>query len=241
MKDFVFDLQRFVSIILAEGETYELDGIIYTAVGGEARLELDAEKNIVGISNGQVLMTLATEETAVTLPIAGNYIINQIAVTTTENNIPINLVGGDAINTADGMTYQALDGNIHLTLNNVGASVSGGKVNLNLDAFNSIFGADLSDGGISFSYGKFTMSEGAKTYNFPTELVAQNDFSIQMTKRDDGLYSFTMPDGVADFDVVNNGVTMLESRLSLNARNIFNEGNDFYSRQRRENFGSDCA
>lgn len=216
MKNFVFDLQRFVSIILAEGETYELDGINYTAGGDGAQLNLDAQGKISSVSNGQVLMTLATEETAVTLPIAGNYIINQIAVTTTANNLPITLVNNDAIKTSDGMTYQALDGNVHLTLSNAESSVSGGKVNLNFDAFDGVFGADLTEGGISYSNGKFTVSEGAKTYNFPTELVAQNDFSIQMTKRDDGLYSFTIPDGAADFSIVNNGVTMMESRLSLN-------------------------
>ena len=222
MKNFVFDLQRFVSIILAEGETYELDGIIYTAVGGEARLELDAEKNIFGIADGQVLMTLSNETGSAVLPIAGNYIINQIAVTTTANNLPITLVNNDAIKTSDGMTYQALDGNVHLTLSESSSSVSGGKVNLNLDGFNSVFGADLTEGEISYSNGKFSVSEGAKTYNLPTELVAQNDFSIQMTKRDDGLYSFTMPDGASKIYSPNDNLFNSPRDFSLNGEILIN-------------------
>ncbi|MBQ9441900.1 MAG: hypothetical protein IJU55_02690, partial [Selenomonadaceae bacterium] len=389
MRNFNFNLQRFVSLVIAEGETHELDGVNYTAVGGETRLNLDAEEKVSGIASGQVQVTLANKENSpgiyfngggksltvnfqnndgaliatqnnngvnrvitlteggltvdgykitsgpsgfslsvttsgmnykftpensatfdvtqdtliidsehlamtvnngdetanleifghvqkkfnertytlnddakmvvdwlngktlelqggnltdffsdsmtltencnfktnnekisAVLSTAGDYIVNQMAVTTTSDNITVIPSDYNAIKTADGMTYQALDGNVKIILNDGRTSVSGGKVNLNLDDFENVFGFDLTDGGISYGNGKFIIESGSKSYlnqgTFPTEFIAQNDFSVQLTKKDDGLYSFTLPDGSADFSVVTGGNTLLSTSLTLN-------------------------
>ena len=107
-----------------------------------------------------------------------------------------------------------------------GSSVYGGKVSLNLDGFNEFFDFDLTDGGISYQNGKITVESGSKSYinqgTFPTEFIAQNDFSVQLTKKDDGLYSFTLPEGSADFSVVTGGNTLLSTSLTLNGEILFN-------------------
>lgn len=53
MKNFIFDLQRFVGIVISAGESYQLDGVTYTAVEN-SQLNLDSNGKISGISSGKV-------------------------------------------------------------------------------------------------------------------------------------------------------------------------------------------
>jgi len=160
-----------------------------------------------------------------TLEKAGNYTINGMSVTAISNNVQVQLANYDTI-IVDGISYTPLDGNVKLTLGENGATASGGKVNLQMSGFESVFGFDLTDGGVSYSNGKFTVHGGAKSYlgngSFPTQFVAQSDFSIQVTPREGGLYSFTLPDGAAAVSVVNNGVTILSPSVSLSGELLFN-------------------
>ena len=223
---------------------FTADRTVYTANAG-ATFVLDyLEGTTLQIQNGSFTDIYATEtqdaieiistgatfranddEFIFTLEKAGNYNLNGIKVVTESDNVQVQLTNYDTV-IFNGLSYTALDENVTLTIGNDGATVAGGKVSLKLDGFNEAFDFNLTDGGISYANGKFTVKSGSKSYinqgNFPTEFIVQNDFSVQLTKKDDGLYAFTFPDGSADFSVVNGGVTLLSTSLTLNGEILFN-------------------
>lgn len=61
MKNLIFDLQKFNEVTISSGETLTIDGIIFTALNGDAKLNLESEK-VQGISSGKVQATLSDSE-----------------------------------------------------------------------------------------------------------------------------------------------------------------------------------
>ncbi len=67
MKDFVFDLQRFTAQIISAGETFTLDGVIFTALDGDAELNLDDDGKVSGIASGKVSAVVAGADNSPTV------------------------------------------------------------------------------------------------------------------------------------------------------------------------------
>lgn len=44
MKNLIFDLQKFNEVTISSGETLTIDGIIFTVLNGDAKLNLESEK-----------------------------------------------------------------------------------------------------------------------------------------------------------------------------------------------------
>ena len=61
MNRFIFDLQRFSTQEITSGESFTLDGVKYTAVNGDAVLNINGEK-VSGIASGKVNATVDGNE-----------------------------------------------------------------------------------------------------------------------------------------------------------------------------------
>ncbi|MBR1580197.1 MAG: hypothetical protein IJ668_06840 [Selenomonadaceae bacterium] len=166
------------------------------------------------------------EEFVFTLETAGSYTLNGMNVTTTADNVQVQLVNYDTV-IVDGISYTPLDENVSLTIGVDGTTCSGGKVSMQMDGFNETFGYDLTDGSIAYnsSTGKFTVAEGAKTYikngDFPDQFVAKGDVDITVSKNDDGTFGFSLEDS-ASFAIERNGVTVLQTTATLEGSIIAN-------------------
>ena len=57
MENFIFDLQRFSQVTIAADDTYELDGVTYTAIT-DAVLNLDDDEKVSGLESGKVQATV---------------------------------------------------------------------------------------------------------------------------------------------------------------------------------------
>ncbi|MBR1646191.1 MAG: hypothetical protein IJ685_05360 [Selenomonadaceae bacterium] len=66
MSKFTFDLQRFATQEISAGETYELDGVTYTALT-DAVFNLDDDEKISGLASGKVQATLTEAENSPTI------------------------------------------------------------------------------------------------------------------------------------------------------------------------------
>ena len=65
MENFIFDLQRFSQVTITANDTYELDGVTYTAVS-DAVLNLDDEK-VSGLESGKVQATVTGSDDSPTV------------------------------------------------------------------------------------------------------------------------------------------------------------------------------
>ena len=66
MENLIFNLQKFNEVTISSGATLTIDGVIYTAIDGDAKLNLENEK-VSGISSGKVTATLSDSEDSPTV------------------------------------------------------------------------------------------------------------------------------------------------------------------------------
>lgn len=134
--------------------------------------------------------------------------------------------------TLDGVTYTALDNNVKLTIGENGATVTGGKVTMQMEGFDIALGEDVTDGSISYNSttNKFTVKAGTKSYlgegKFPDQFVAKNDFDISVTKTDDGKFKFSLGDESIAFDLTRNGKAVMGSTITLDGSIIVDPTNN---------------
>ena len=108
MQDFIFDLQRFATQEISAGETYELDGVTYTATTN-AVFNLDDDGKVSGLASGKVQSTLTDAENSPTITFDASD--DAIKFSATEN---------DALAvTLSGRTFYFTEGTATVTSDNV--------------------------------------------------------------------------------------------------------------------------
>ena len=198
------------SYIANEGATFVLDYLdgttleiqngtftdIYATETGDA-IELISEGSNFKCNDDEFVFTLEK---------AGNYNLNGMKVTTTEDNTRVLLNDYKTI-TVDGISYTPLDDNVTLTLGDTGITCAGGKVSVIMDGTENPLEVDVTDGSLSFDNAtkKFSFAEGAiismQTGDTALQFIAKEDFSVGVEKTDDKV-SFNL-DGTAELEVVN--------------------------------------
>ena len=205
-----------------DGTTTEIQHGSYADVYGETiedYVELVSEGTTLKNNDSEVVFTLET---------AGSYTLNGMSVTTTSDNVEVQLVNDDTI-IVNGISYTPQDENVKLTIDGDVATVSGGKVSMQMESFSQVSNFDTTDGSISYdsSTGKFSVKEGTKAYieNFSDQFVAKNDFDVKVEKNSNGTFTFSTDDSAA-FAIERNGETIIGSTMTLDGSIIVNPTNN---------------
>ncbi len=170
------------------------------------------------------------EEFTFTLEKAGSYTLNGMNVTTTEDNVQVQLSNYKTI-IVDGISYTPLDKKVTLKIDGDVATVSGGKVSLQMDGFSEVFSYNTTKGSIAYdsSTNKFSVTKGTKTYikggKFPDQFVAQGDFEINVEKNSDDTFTFTTDDTAA-VAIQRKGKTIMSTTMTLDGSIIADPTNN---------------
>ena len=209
----------------SDGETIEIQNGSFSDI-----YENDEHEAMELITEGSILKTNDIDFVT-TLEKAGNYTLNGMNVTTTEDMVEVQLSGNYDTIIVNGISYTPLDEDVTLTIDGDVATVEGGKVSLQMEGFDKVANFDTTDGSISYdsSAGKFTIANGTKTYlgngEFPDQFVAQSDFDINVTKNSDGTFTLSSGDSAA-LAIERNGKIVMSTTLTLDGSLIVDPSNN---------------
>ncbi|MBO4779823.1 MAG: hypothetical protein J5497_04210, partial [Selenomonadaceae bacterium] len=176
MQQFIFDLQRFATQMVSAGGTYALDGVTYTAVDGDAVLNLDDDGKVSGIASGKVqaVVTGATDSPSITFDATQTAI--PTALTAEDGSLALNL-GGRIFKFAEGTATITGD---KVTMGTADFSVSGTYSNADY-RFKVEDSAEFSITADSFSITSEKLSvdvvRGGRTLNFGISGTAIRNFT----------------------------------------------------------------